>query len=150
NQFQASKNAAYNQAQAGSYQTGVQAGATRTATQNMAMQAEIQRALAKSGWTTSQIQQLLGILGPNPTGPGAQSNLLGPSLQNSQLQQQLQAQLGNNLIGGTAMLLASASDVEAKEDFSDPAPAIEEFLQSAEPSEYSYKPEYHASPLAGE
>ena len=151
--FQRQKAQAYNQAQAGSYQTGVQAGATRTATQAAAMQAQIQRALTKSGWTTSQIQQLLGILPGGPSGQAQPVGVVGPALQNQLAQQQMQSQFWNNLIGGGAMLGAGAlahSDVEAKEEFADPAPAIEEFLEAAEPAEYSYKPEYKGSPLAGE
>jgi len=152
-QFQTQKNAAYQQANAGSYQTGVQAGATRTATQAAAMQAEIQRALTQSGWTANQIQQLLGMLPGAPSGQAQPVSLVQPALQNQLAQQQMQSQFWNNLIGGGAMVgagFAAHSDVEAKEDFADPAPAIEEFLQSAEPAEYSYKPEYKSSPLAGE
>jgi len=152
-QFQTSKNAAYDQARSGSYQQGVQAGATRTATQSAAMQAEIQRALTKSGWTTGQIQQLLGILPGGPSGQAQPVSLVQPALQNQLAQQQMQAQFWNNIIGGGAMLGAGAlagSDIEAKEDFSDPGPAIEEFLQAAEPSEYSYKPEFKSSPIHGD
>jgi hypothetical protein len=153
NRFQASKNQAYNQAQMGSYQTGVQAGATRTATQAAAMQAQLQRALTKSGWSLGQIQQLLSVLPGGPSGQASPVGLVGPALQNQLAQQQMQSQFWNNLIGGGAMLGAGAlahSDVEAKREFSDPAPAIEEFLQSAEPSEYAYKPEFQGSPLGGE
>ena len=73
----------------------------------------------------------------------------------------MQAQLMNNVmggatsLGGAAIIAGAMSDVNAKEDFSDPAPAIEEFLEAAEPSEYSYKPEFafagegrHVSPMA--
>jgi hypothetical protein len=152
-QFQNQKQQAYGQALSGSYQTGVQAGATRTATQAAAMQAQIQRALTQSGWTTGQIQQLLGMLPGGPSGQAQPVSLVGPAMQNQLAQQQMQSQFWNNLIGGGAMLGAGAlahSDVEAKEEFADPAPAIEEFLEAAEPSEYSYKPEYKSSPLAGE
>ncbi len=153
NQFQASKNQAYNQAQMGSYQTGVQAGQTRIATESQAMQSQIARQLAQSGWTLGQINALMQGLPPAPGGSGAQSNLLQAGMQNSQLQQQLAAQAGNNAVGAGAALGAaaiSASDVNVKEDFQDPAPAIEEFLQSAEPSEYRYKPELSSIPGAGE
>jgi hypothetical protein len=77
-----------------------------------------------------------------PSAPGSQPapiDLIG-----AQLAQQQMGQSGtNSLIGGAATIAAGAlSDVNAKEDFSDPAPAIEEFLESAAPGEYSYKPEF--------
>jgi hypothetical protein len=151
--FQTQKNAAYDQARSGSYQTGVQAGQTRIATESQAMQSQIARQLAQSGWSLGQINALMAGLPPAPGGSGAQSNLLQAGMQNSQLQQQLQAQAGNNAVGAGAALGAaaiSASDVNVKEDFQDATPAIEEFLESAEPSEYRYKPELSSIPGAGE
>lgn len=143
--FQNQKANAYNQAANSSYQTGVQAGQTRMQTATQALQDQLQA----SGWTLGQINALMAGLPQAPGGNGPQSNLLQAGMQNSQLQQQLANQGANNLIGSGATLAAAAiSDVNAKEDFSDAGPAIEEFLSSAEPSEYSYKSEYQ--PLTGE
>lgn len=152
-QFLGQKDAAYNQAQSGSYLTGTQAGAMREQTRIGALQAQIAEALQKSGWSLGQINALMAGMPGAPSGNASQIGLLGPMMQQSMLNQQLQSQLGSNVMGGAAMLGAGAlmaSDVEAKEDFADAGPAIEEFLQSAQPAEYSYKPEYQGSPLAGE
>ena len=160
-QFQRQKAQAYNQAQSGSYLTGVQAGSQREATRVQALQAQIAEQLQKSGWSLGQINALMAGLPAPPGGQGPQTGLLGAGLQNSLAQQQMQAQLMNNVmggatsLGGAAIIAGAMSDVNAKEDFSDPAPAIEEFLEAAEPSEYSYKPEFafagegrHVSPMA--
>jgi hypothetical protein len=134
----------------------VQAGATRESTRISALQAQIAEQLQKSGWSLGQINALMAGLPPAPGGQASQANLLQAGLQNSLAQQQMAAQGANNLIGSAATIGAAAiSDINAKEDFSDPAPAIEEFLESAQPAEYSYKTDYqwagegrHVSPMA--
>lgn len=152
-QFLGGKDTAYNQAQAGSYQTGVQAGATRMNTAAQSLQAELGKQLAASGWSLGQINALLaGMPGP-PGGQASPVSSLASQMQQSMMNQQLGAQAGSNILGGASMLGAAAlmhSDVNAKEDFADATPAIEEFLESAAPAEYSYRPEYQGHPLAGE
>ena len=149
-QFNTGRTQAYDQARSGAYQTGVQAGATRMNTAVQSTQAQIAKQLQESGWSLGQVNALMAGL---PTAPGGNStpvSLLGPSMTNSLAQQQMQAQAANNMVGGAATIIggaAAASDINVKENFSDPAPAIEEFLQSAEPSEYNYKPD---SPFASE
>ncbi len=148
NQFQNQKQQAYNQANAGSYATGVQAGATRMNTEVQAMQGQIARQLAASGWSLGQINALLAGLPGAPQGGQNSADMMGLTVQNQLAQQQMQQSGMNAGIGAIATIgAAAASDVNVKEDFADPAPAIEEFLQSAEPSEYSYKPN---TPLGGE
>ena len=142
-QFQSGKNQAYGTARSGSYATGVQAGTTRMNTEVQAMQAQIARQLAQSGWSLGQINALMAGLPGAPSGDAAGTALLNPALQNSQFQQGQSNMAANNMLGAAATIGAAAiSDVNAKEDFADPAPALEEFLESAEPSEYSYKPEF--------
>ena len=164
NQFQNQKQQAYGQANAGAYQTGVQAGATRMNTAVQSMQAQIAEQLQKSGWSLGQINALMAGMPGAPQGQQQQSGLLQAGMQNSLAQQAMNSQMMNNIIGGGASLggaaiigtaLAGASDVNVKENFTDPAPALEEFLQSAEPSEYNYKADSpfpsegrHISPMA--
>ena len=148
-QFNTGRTQAYDQARTGSYQTGVQAGATRMNTAVQSTQAQIAKQLQESGWSLGQVNALMAGLPAAPGGQASNTSLLNAQLQNSLAQQQMQAQAANNLVGAGATILGSwLSDVNAKEDFTDPAPVIEEFLQSAEPSEYNYKPEYHSLPGA--
>ena len=142
-QFNTGRTQAYDQARTGSYQTGVQAGATRMNTAVQSTQAQIAKQLQESGWSLGQVNALMAGLPAAPGGQASNTSLLNAQLQNSLAQQQMQAQAANNMVGAGATIVGAAiSDVNAKEDFADPAPAIEEFLQSAEPSEYNYKPEY--------
>lgn len=154
-QFMTGKNQAYDQARSGSYLTGAQAGAQRMQSRIGSLQAQLAEQLQRSGWSLGQVNALMQGLPGAPGGNASPVSLLQPMLQQQMQNQQLQAQFGNNLIGGGMGILGGVlSDVNAKEDFSDPAPALEEFLESAEPAEYSYKPEHggdggrHISPMA--
>lgn len=157
-QFQTGRTQAYDQARAGSYGQGAQAGALRMQSRIGSLGAQLQEALQKSGWSLGQINALMQGLPGAPGGNASPVGLVGPALQQSMANQQMQAQLGSNIFGAGGLLGGAAimaSDENLKEDFADPAPAIEEFLESAEPAEYSYKPEAqwagegrHVSPMA--
>ena len=139
-QFNTGRTQAYDQARTGSYQTGVQAGATRMNTAVQSTQAQIAKQLQESGWSLGQVNALMAGLPAAPGGQASNTSLLNAQLQNSLAQQQMQAQAANNMVGAGATIVGAAiSDVNAKENFSDPAPAIEEFLEAATPSEYDYR-----------
>ena len=122
NSFQQQKTSAYQQANLGAFQTGANEAATQTgaeataasATDQQRMQ-QIQQQLTQAGWTTNEINQLLG--GPAVSGaPGVQNANATQTNNNVQSaftgmgQQQQQQQSGlNNLISGGASAAALAA-----------------------------------------